>query len=96
MQRAPVVLSSRRSFLHCWPRPRQVLLAGIVLGTVLALLTTGASAAPTPFSLTFEGAHVNDPTLPAGVRHDGRFTASAPFCSSGRAYDTRQIKTVRP
>jgi hypothetical protein len=68
-----------------------VQLAGIVLGTMLALLTTGASAAPTPFSLIFEGAHVDDPTLPAGLRHDGRFTASSPFCSSGRAYDTRQI-----
>jgi hypothetical protein len=66
-------------------------LAGIVLGTVFALLTTGASAAPTPFSLTFEGAHFSDPTMPHGLRHEGRFTASAPFCSSGRAYDTRQI-----
>jgi hypothetical protein len=50
-----------------------------------------ASAATAPFLLTFEGTHVVDPTLPAGLRHDGRFTASAPFCSAGRAYDTRQI-----
>jgi hypothetical protein len=57
----------------------------------LAVLTTGASAAPTPFSLTFEGAHFSDPTMTYGLRHEGRFTASAPFCSSGRAYDTRQI-----
>jgi hypothetical protein len=69
-------------------RPR---LAGIALGTVFALLTTGASAAPTAFSLTFEGAHFSDPTMPFGLRHEGRFTASAPFCSSGRAYDTRQV-----
>jgi hypothetical protein len=63
----------------------------MALGMVFALLTTGASAAPTPFSLTFQGTHVSDPTTPFGLRHEGRFTASAPFCSSGRAYDTRQI-----
>jgi hypothetical protein len=66
-------------------------LTGILLGVALALLTGGAAAAPTPFSLTFEGAHFGDPTTPFGLRHEGRFTASAPFCSSGRAYDTRQV-----
>ena len=46
---------------------------------------------PTPFLLTFEGAHFVDSTLTGGLRHDGRFTASAPFCSAGRAYDVRHV-----
>jgi hypothetical protein len=29
--------------------------------------------------------------MPFGLRHEGRFTASAPFCSSGHAHDTSQI-----
>jgi hypothetical protein len=84
-----LLIQDRRRLI--WRRRRQLPLAGVVLGTVFALLTTGASAAPTPFSLTFEGAHFSDPAMPFGLRHEGRFTASAPFCSSGRAYDTRQI-----
>jgi hypothetical protein len=62
---------------------------GIALGAVIALVAVRATAAPTPFLLTFEGAHFLDSTLPHGLRHDGRFTASAPFCSAGRAYDAR-------
>ena len=72
---------------------RLSLAAGIVLGTVLALLTTGASAAPTPFTLTFNGAHFVDASFPDGIRHDGRFTASAPFCPAGRAYDVSHVVT---
>jgi hypothetical protein len=53
-------------------------------------MSVRASAAPSRFLLTFEGAHVVDPALPEGIRHDGRFTASAPFCSAGRAYDVQQ------
>jgi hypothetical protein len=70
---------------------RLVPVAGIALGVLCALLMTGAFAAPAPVSLTFEGTHVTDPTMPFGLRHEGRFTASAPFCSSGQAHDTRQI-----
>lgn len=59
--------------------------AGVAV--VFACLSVGATAAPAPFLLTFNGAHPVDTTLPHGLRHDGRFTASAPFCSAGRAYD---------
>lgn len=61
------------------------------LAAVFAFISAGAAAAPATFSLTFEGAHFLDPTLLAGLRHDGRFTASAPFCSAGRAYDGRHL-----
>ena len=78
--------------LGCVLRPRLLLFLAVSLGVAFALSSVrGATAAPTTFSLTFEGAHVDDPSLPAGLRHDGRFTASAPFCSAGRAYDVRQI-----
>jgi hypothetical protein len=66
-------------------------LVGIALCAVLALIPTRASAAPTPFLLTFQGAHVVDSNLSSGLRHEGRFTASAPFCSAGRAYDVRDL-----
>ena len=66
-------------------------LFAIALCIAFALLSVPAAATPSSFSLTFEGAHLVDATLPAGLRHEGRFTASAPFCSSGRAYDVRQI-----
>lgn len=59
---------------------------------VLAGLVDGASGAPTTFSLVFNGAHAPDASLPAGIRHEGRFTASAPFCSSGTAVDIRDIE----
>jgi hypothetical protein len=59
------------------------------LPAVFACFAVRATAAPAPFLLTFEGEHVADDTLPAALRHDGRFTASAPFCSAGRAYDVR-------
>jgi hypothetical protein len=61
------------------------------LATVFALIAVRATAAPTPSSLTFEGAHFSDSTLPGGLRHDGRFTASEPFCSAGRAHDVRHF-----
>lgn len=68
---------------------RGVVLA-VALVAVIASISDRATAAPTRFSLTFEGAHLADSSLVAGLRHDGRFTASAPFCSAGRAYDVRQ------
>jgi hypothetical protein len=49
----------------------------------------GARAAPSEFSLTFVGRHVVDPAAPTGLHHEGHFTASAPFCPSGTAIDTR-------
>ena len=73
-------------------RPTLVQFFAVSLGVAFALVCLrAASAAPPTFSLTFDGAHVADASLPAGIRHDGRFTASAPFCSAGRAYDVRQV-----
>ena len=73
-------------------------IVGIALAAALAAgvaaIAGRATAAPTPFSLTFHGAHFADSTLPAGLRHDGRFTASAPFCSAGRAYDVRHLEAA--
>ena len=69
--------------------------AGAV-GAIRAAISVPAAAAPTPFSLTFEGAHFADSTLPGGLRHDGRFTASVPFCSAGRAYDVRHFVPIEP
>ena len=66
-------------------------LVGVALGAAFAVIPVGATAAPTPFSLTFEGAHFADSTLAGGLRHDGRFTASAPFCHAGRAFDVRHL-----
>jgi len=68
-----------------------VALLGAGLVVAFALISTRASAAPTKVSLTFEGAHLVDSAMPGGIRHDGRFTASAPFCSAGRAYDVRDV-----
>src|SRR5262245_42368666 len=70
---------------------RQLLLVlALSLGVAFALMSVLAAAAPSTFVLTFEGAHFVDPSQPEGLRHDGRFTASAPFCSAGRAYDVQQ------
>jgi hypothetical protein len=71
-------------------------IAGVTLvgmGMAVALIGVGASAAPTQFSLTFDGAHFTDASFPDGIQHDGRFTASAPFCSAGRAYDVEHVVT---
>jgi len=51
-----------------------------------------AAATPAEFTLTFDGTHVADTTFPVGLRHDGRFTASAPFCAAGRAYDVKDVQ----
>lgn len=55
-------------------------------------LVGGAGATPTSFTLVFDGIHVADASLPAGIRHEGRFTASAPFCAAGKAADVRDIE----
>jgi hypothetical protein len=71
---------------------RFVLLVPVALAAAFALIAIKATAAPTPFLLTFEGAHFVDSTLFHGLRHDGRFTASAPFCPAGRAYDVHHFE----
>lgn len=58
----------------------------------LTFVVGGAAGSPATFQLTFEGSHVIDTSLPAGIRHQGRFTASTPFCPSGRAVDTQDVE----
>jgi hypothetical protein len=60
----------------------------------VAAITGGANAAPTQFTLTLEGSHVPDSSLPSGLRHEGPFTASPPFCPAGRAVDTEDVSDV--
>lgn len=73
----------------------------LVIGTAatgVALLTTlslaagvgiSATAAPVAFELEFLATHVptNLPNFPQGFRHEGPFTASAPFCPKGTGVD---------
>ena len=66
-------------------------LLGVALSAAIAVAAVRATAASTPFVLTYEGAHSLDSALDGGVRHDGRFTASGPFCSAGRASDVRHV-----
>lgn len=66
--------------------------AAIAVGVVLVPLASGGVGATAPLSLTFERAHYADSTLPAGLRHDGRFTASEPLCPAGRGYDVRHFE----
>jgi hypothetical protein len=70
-------------------RTRRLALAVVAgLTAVVVGVAARATASPEPFLLTFDGAHFPDTTLHGGgLRHDGRFTASAPFCSAGRAFD---------
>jgi hypothetical protein len=77
-------------------RTRARVFVGAIAATLAACvalvpLAFGGAGTSNPVLLTFEGAHYVDSTLPGGLRHDGRFTASAPFCSAGRAYDTRHL-----
>ena len=55
-------------------------------------VTGGADAAPAQFTLTLNGSHVPDARLSSGLRHEGRFTASAPFCPSGFAVDSKVLE----
>ena len=66
-----------------------VVAAGVA--AVVGFFAVRATAAPAPFLLTFEGAHFVDSAFSDGIRHEGRFTASPPFCSAGRAYDVRHV-----
>jgi hypothetical protein len=72
-----------------------VVRARVLGGAALVLLATtvcAADAAPTTFTLEFSGAHILDRSLPAGVRHEGRFTASPPLCTSGTALDIQDVQ----
>jgi hypothetical protein len=79
---------------HAGARARARLLVVAALTVVTAAFASvavHAAAAPTAFSLRFEGLHVPDAALSHGLRHDGRFTALPPFCAAGRAYDVRHF-----
>lgn len=73
-------------------RLRMPLVLSAVLASMLISLAGGAGAALSQFSLTFTGKHVADASFPAGLHHEGRFTASAPFCPAGSAVDTRHVQ----
>ena len=85
-----VVWPERPPLLRIRPVRRMVAVGALLV--VLTGLVDGAAGAPTTFTLSFHGIHVLDPNLPAGIRHEGRFTASAPFCSSGKAVDTSDLE----
>jgi len=67
------------------------LVAGAVLTAACAVVAGGAGATPTTFTLTFDGHHTADTSLPAGLRHEGPFTASAPACPAGTAKDVADV-----
>ena len=73
-------------------RRRILFVCCAALATMLVGLAGGAGATLTEFSLTFTGKHVDDASFPARLRHEGRFTASAPFCAAGSAVDTRDVQ----
>lgn len=73
-------------------RLRMLLVLSAVLASMFVALVGGAGATLSQFSLTFTGKHVADASFPAGLHHEGRFTASAPFCSAGSAVDTRHVQ----
>jgi hypothetical protein len=52
---------------------------------------TATDAASMQFTLTLDGSHVPDATLSSGLRHEGPFTASAPFCPAGFAADVKVL-----
>src|SRR6476646_1171512 len=68
-----------------WPAAALAMLATV------AVIAGTARATPTAFTLTLDGRHAEDPTLPAGIRHEGRFTASAPACPAGTAQDISDV-----
>jgi hypothetical protein len=83
----------RRIALHAGPRlnaAMRVWPLGAVCAT-LAAFAGGAGASTTAFTLTFDGKHVEDTSLPGGIRHEGRFTASAPACPAGTAADVEDV-----
>jgi hypothetical protein len=70
--------------------------AALLGGAALVVAGTGR-ASPTSFELVMNGFHsaAQPPeTFSFGFRHEGPFTASAPFCSSGYAVDLRLVPTM--
>jgi hypothetical protein len=65
--------------------------AAVAALAAVAAVADGARATPRAFTLTLDGRHTEDPTLPAGLRHEGRFTASAPACAAGTARDVSDV-----
>lgn len=64
---------------------RRVLLGGFVCAAAVAVGASGVGATPISFRLVFDGHH--GPPLGDNFRHEGSFTASAPFCASGAVVD---------
>jgi hypothetical protein len=63
-------------------------LGSLAGGGVVAAVA--ASATPSPVALVFDGAH--HPGIgPTNLHHEGRFTASAPVCSSGYGTDVQFV-----
>ena len=69
----------------------KVILLAATMVVLPAAVAGGAGGSPTAFTLTFDGKHVADTNLPAGIRHEGRFTASAPACAAGTAADVEDV-----
>ncbi len=70
------------------------LLAAVAVALAVVAIVgaaAGADAAPVRFTLTFNGSHVSDATLSPGLRHEGPFTASSPFCPAGFAADSKVL-----
>jgi hypothetical protein len=69
--------------------------AGIVVVLGVAALVTGIGrASPSSFELVMNGFHtaaVPREKFPLGFRHEGPFTASAPFCGAGYAVDLETL-----
>jgi hypothetical protein len=89
----PVAGERRRAPLRWSRRRRSAAAAGIFVAAVAAVAAVGGSAdaAPVPFTLTLDGSHLPDATLFSGVRHEGPFTSSAPFCPAGFAADVKDV-----
>ncbi len=70
-------------------RIRETRMKGLlaVLLCASAVMVSGTVAAPAPFQLTFDGHH--GVPMGAGYRHEGPFTSSPPFCTSGTVVDLR-------
>lgn len=58
---------------------------------VAVVAVVAATASPTQFQLVFDGHH--GAPMGTGFRHEGPFTAAAPFCSSGTVVDLQHLGT---
>lgn len=73
--------------------------AGLAATVVLGISATAgaAPAAPVAFELEYFANHVpnaDSAKFPVGFRHEGPFTASAPFCPTGTAVDLRHFGVI--